>query len=223
MGARENLDGPPRRGSFADRRGNYELAVLLHKPVLDPGDTVRIEVFFTGYGEIASPKLTFYPSDDVFDYNTSIVHFGMQIDGNYLRFGGDQSHIDGSGSTFILTGGPKPAHWKESTLFFDATDESQPQIATEKRLGQAPIDFNLVTKKTTRPGTYNLRFVFTYFDGTEWRSSAQDSQFTIRSLLQRNEGKVVLVGFLAAVATIISAIPAIIALLNMLAALTAHP
>jgi hypothetical protein len=199
--------GPrPRMGDFADRPGRYEPAIRVLRPVINPGETLEVELFITGYGEIGRAKLTFYPSPDTFVERDSRLQFNLEKKEGLIVWAGPHRMFSEVGVVISLSGGYKDTRWQESTLFFDCSAASPPQIITETKQINAPFTFSLVTRDHVAPGTYLLQFYLTYFNGTEWCMSSQQASFTIRSLLQRHETAVAVVASLAAAATIIPAL-----------------
>ncbi|MDH5915066.1 hypothetical protein [Vibrio splendidus] len=109
----------PRNGKYASDSGAYEMVLRMLTPVVDPGDQVIVEQLFTGYGQITSSKLTFYPSDDVFCSEESYVLQDLyeNEDGNFC-FGKTRKSFQETGITFILTNsGLRHPGWDQSTLF----------------------------------------------------------------------------------------------------------
>jgi hypothetical protein len=72
------LGSKPREGWGAESPGSYAPALRLVRSRLDPGDDVEGDVFITGYGQIETAKLVFYPSSGIFDQKSSSVRFGYE-------------------------------------------------------------------------------------------------------------------------------------------------
>jgi len=204
----------PRMGEFADRPGRYVPVVRVHNQVVDPGESLVGDVFFTGYGEISIAKLQFTPSFGVFERDGCTWWSGMTKedldDGSaVMRFGGEPHRLGAEhGVTLHLTsGGIATDSWERRTIFFDRarSDNSVPQIATECVLDKAPVEFELQTQKRARPGAYSIRFVLTYFDGEEWQVAAHEEIFRIRNLLDRWQVTIAIVGAIAAASAILLA------------------
>lgn len=208
-----SLSKSPRMGEFSDRPGKYVPVVRIYKQVLNPGECLEGEVFFTGYGEINVAKLQFTPSFGLFRKEGCTLWSGMmkedQGDGSaIIKFGGEPSSFDGSnGVTIHLNGGLKSERWERSTMFFDraCVPSSVPQISTECVLDKAPIEFKLDTLKSARPGAYSIRFILTYFDGVAWQTEAQEEIFRIRSFLDRWQISITMIGAAAALSAIFTA------------------
>lgn len=204
----------PRTGEFAEKPGRYVPVVRVHNQVIDPGESLKGDVFFTGYGEICIAKLQFTPSFGVFEEGGCTWWAGMtkedQGDGRaVMRFGGEPHSLGSDhGATIHLTsGGITTESWGRRTIFFDRahSENSVPQVATECVIDKAPVEFKLKTLKRARPGAYSMRFVLTYFDGVEWQVAAHEEMFRIRNILDRWQATIAIVGAIAAASAIILA------------------
>lgn len=193
------LKDKPRTGKFAERPGSYEQAIRVLTPVISSGETVEVEQYFTGYGEIKSAKVVFYPSDDFFDSKVSyILNSIKEKTKDVLVFGGNKTRFESTGVTFGLQGFMKEG-WEESTLFIDTGDGPAPQVLTETKQDEAPFKYVLTTLRTIKPGTYYLEFYFTYFNGEVWKSSSKKIEFRVQNFFERHD---VVIGWLALAATI---------------------
>lgn len=198
----------PREGAEADKPGSYEQALVLYGAVISPGETIRIEQFVTGYGEIRLAKLVFYPAREIFDHERSFVSLGIKESGKSLVFGRQRELVKEDGFAVSLLGLriESSDQWTDSTLIVDAGTnfpaDVQPQIATEMRLEKAPFEYELVTRDDVKPGKYALEFHFTYFNGSAWKTSSKKVEFQVQNWFERNEGLVKTVGLFLAVAGI---------------------
>lgn len=185
-----------------EKIGHYDIAIRLLNPVIKKGDTLNVEIYITGYGQISGAKLVFYPSSDLFQISTSKVSYDIYSKEGKLYHGNTESFISRNGTTLPLTGGQEPQDDNElPTIFVDILDSGY-QISTEVRSGKAPIEFNLHTLKSVKPGQYSLDFYFTYFNGSEWSGSQQSVSFTIQNILQRHENIAASLAAFAAIVTI---------------------
>ena len=202
-----HLGSKPREGLQADSPGSYAPAVRLIRSRVDPGDDLEGDVFITGYGDIGSAKLVFYPSSGLFDSGQSMVMFGYkQMDG-VVTFGGQEAGCGDDGVTLLLVGGVLATGWERPSLFFDMKKGDLPPIATETRQGRAPVSFRLRVRNDARPGEYQLQFILTYFNGMEWRTTSVTVSMVVRNLLQRYE---IQAAILASTAAVVAIAPAIL-------------
>jgi hypothetical protein len=198
----------PRKGKNADKNGSYSMAVRVSSAVVDPGETLEIEIYFCGYGEIGPSKFIVYPSVNVFHPESSKIYFGIQKIGEKLFWGGQSTSIGNTGQNIDLTAGMMNKGWQNPTLFFDSMERPAPQLSTEMNLTLpdgarfAPVQLKLVVQRNARPGPHSVQFVFSYFNGESWQTSNETVNFTIRNFYQRNEGLVWFLGaFTAFIAT----------------------
>lgn len=194
----------PRMGLNASDEGAYEQVIKLVNPVINPGDTLEVEQFFTGYGSITGVKLGFFPNVDVFVSEGSNMISGLyEKSSEEYAFGGHVQPFDNTGLHINLTGsGIKMEAWNEEekpTLFCDVSDNETPQIMTEMKLENPPVKYVLKTNKKIRPGMYSLEFYFTYHNGTSWKVSTRKAEFKIRNFLERHD---VLIGGVAILASV---------------------
>ena len=211
-------DNAPRIGVGATRPGRYGLVIRLSYDVIDPGDSIEIEVFFSGYGEIVSSKAVFYPSPGIVDNDPekSYAVYGMGTNEQGLSvWGSERVPLLSEGNSFFFCGGLQANNWPCPTIYFDDRKApgppDPPQVSTEVKLaGCAPLHVYLTTPRKVRPGSHSLHFLYTYFTGVTWESSSETVHFTIRNFYQRNEGRVWFLGAVAAFLGIVIAIWTII-------------
>lgn len=196
------LGAQPRQGKYADRTGAYEQAFRVVNPVIDPGEVLTIEQYFTGYGRIHGAKVTCFPSDDVFDSERSEIVSGLKKHGAGIGFGASTGQPSGTGN-IIKLGGIRMDGWEENTQFVDLKEgDATPTLLTECKVGGlAPVVYRLRTRRRTKPGTYALEFYFVYYNGDAWHSSARKIEFKVRNLLERYQ---VVIGFIALFGTIVA-------------------
>jgi len=205
----------PREGKHAENPGAYGLAIRLLNPVVDPGDLIEAELFISGYGNITSSKVVFYPSPNLIDTNENISYIltglGDNKD-NEAKWGNEHISITPDGVALDLSeSGLSLRNWGKATPYFDTNSNTLPTIATELKLeGNAPMHLFLKTKKKALPGVYSLQFLYTYYNGQQWKNCSQEINFTLRNFYQRHEIKVWLLGAFAALVSTVVAIYTIV-------------
>lgn len=182
------------------KEGKYHLVMRSTKTVVDPGESVLVQLYITGFGTIDYPKLVFYPSANVLS-KQSEVSFGAELRDNGLAyFGSQKEKFDQYGKTINLS------FVNGHTLFLRNSKSISLQIMTEKNTNDvAPVQLDLRLSSQARPGNYFIHFVLTYFNGEEWDSVSEKFTFTVRNSLQRHELLAWWLGIIAAAATVISA------------------
>lgn len=203
-----------RRGENGNATGKYELVARIHNAVLDPGSIVVIEFFITGYGRIDASKLAFYPPIAVVEADSQLIGgFSFDETTKMVSWGGYAGSISDTGQ-IVQMAGMTSTKWPGFTSFFDATGNGPdidpvPQIMVEKALGEnkskyvpspwnAPFRLELKIRKNARPGVYPTSVVFTYFNGETWQNSSLQPTFTVRTVFQRYERAVSVIGVIAA-------------------------
>lgn len=188
-----DVQAKPRKARDAERTGSYGLAVRLSTTVVDPGETLTLEVYISGYGQIQGSKLVFYPSPAIVARGSS-CRFGLgPPDGEGLAcFGFQKTDLDPLGNTIVFGVEPLSLGAERPTMYVDARPAGDPhQISTETKslpTNCAPVQVELVTRSDARPGMYSVQFLFTYFNGSAWANSSETVQFSVRSVYQRYEG-----------------------------------
>lgn len=209
--------GPQRAGPDASAPGTYEPVLRFSKNVLDPGDCPHVEVFFTGYGTIGGSKLAFYPPSQLIDREKSRMYQGFHPTQDGEKFGLLECAIGDNNSILSLTGGIERAGSREMWFYADVLPGNPPVLATELILGRAAIEYDLQIRADAPAGAYDLQFVFTYFNGAEWKSVTVAETLAVRNFWQRHEQFVVLLGALAAIATFLALIEPAIKLVQWIA------
>ena len=179
----------PRARSNSEKCGSYTPVSRLSDDAVDPGGTLEIEIFITGYGDIRNPKLAFYFSPSLIDHTKSICYFdiGKKKDGSFF-WGPSKHSVDETGTIINFTGGVSPddGNWLEPTNFFDLDDSDSSPLSTESKLGgAAPVRLSLVMNNRARAGSHNIPFVLSYFDGERWQTSSHTVTVQVRNSLQR--------------------------------------
>ncbi len=195
-------ENKPRIGENAEKVGAYEQCIKLITPVIYPGDIVRIEQYFTGYGEISGAKIAFYPSSEIFESVNSHIVNGIKKENDKLLYGAS-SHPFLDVGVIIAMNGIKNSAWIDDTQFFDISNKPLPAIFTETKQGEAPFKYVLKTDKKIKPGPYYLEFVFTYFNGEKWVSTTKKIEFKVQNFLERHAFSIGLLATLASLSALI--------------------
>ncbi len=200
----EDTDTKARRGENGDKTGKYELVARIYDANIDPGDTVVVDIYITGYGRIANSKLALYPPVSVLSDSGSAVSYGFDYREERVRWGGRSAAVSERG-IMLPTAGTAAEPWPGYTHFFDVSDDPTPRILTESSQGDdgtAPYTLSLQLSPQAKSGDYGITLVFTYFNGEAWQTSRVEPRFTIRNVFQRNERIISILGVLAAIGSI---------------------
>lgn len=221
----------------ADKPGKYIPFVRLSHSIVNPGQTVDVDVFISGLGRIGATKLAAYPSPGLINEAGSQYRFGETVldeENLTVVHQGKWKPLDKNGciiTFFPLTEADRGRMEKlirkygeayaEGPMFsLQLPGESDLRISSEMitpvtnesgesdkgQRDNALVGFHLEIQKKARPGVHGLQFVLTYFNGDRWEISTCEARFHVTSLLQRREIYLVAAFFVAAVATILSAV-----------------
>lgn len=195
----------PRNMQDADSPGHYELVTQLDKGEIDPGDSVTLSIFISGYGNIGESKLVIEKLPAIFDIGSS---YTLAI--NFELVGKDKDGRDvgkvvyqraGIPAPFVITlGGVKVRGWPRSTYYVDEepTSHGALNILTESTFPQAPFSVHFQTDRKIEPGAYNFAVIYTYFDGKEWVGEQQTINFKVKSYVERNNTWFTILGLVLA-------------------------
>jgi hypothetical protein len=195
----------PRSAMFAKEPGNYELAIRALNPEIEPGGTINLEVFITGYGEIKGAKVYFLAPPQFIQTGKAIFGLTEKRSLDNLRefeFGGREALTNEHGIIWIGIAG-FGANEQEATSFIDVHYSKSyvgqkpfSHILTENKSKNAPISLDLKTKEDVKPGRHQLKLYFTYFNGKEWKTSLASTEVEILTWMKRNEFKAYCVGII---------------------------
>ena len=186
----------PQGREFSDKPGAYSLVSRISRANVDPGDTLNVELYFTGYGFIEGEKLLVYPSPGILEASKSKITANCKQIGNSITFGGQSWPLTEEGGSWIEvnTAGVKAKGWNRPSMFFDVIPETH-FICTEAAFpwtppkGQfhGPVTLILKTKDKAKPGQYDVRFALTYYNGESWVTCPETAQFSVTTWYQRWE------------------------------------
>ena len=205
----------PRNKIDYDKCGHYELVPQLQKAELDPGDTLKIDLYFSGYGQIRGSKVYFSTVDSLFD-TTSYTKFDLNKHDSTLYWGyTTKTLITPSRFEFSLTGmdNKSSKSWGLPTEYVDypsddstKVDSTDFAILTEVDMENPPFSIRLHTKKSAPPGNYVAEIVYTYFNGQEWQGQTQVINYKINNKFEQYPIWTWVIGFVVAVIAVIPTI-----------------
>jgi len=179
----------PRIKQNYDSPGYYDISVSQDKSELDPGESLKISLFFTGYGQINMSKIAVHSSRlDFFD-TSSYVMSDLKIEGNEMTWGAVK-HNFGNGLWIINMGGIESRTEDSSYYLGSYVDvDSHPSdlaIMTESMWQNAPITLYIKLKKNLEPGNYYINFYYTYYNGKTWAGSSRVVQVKVNNFIERH-------------------------------------
>lgn len=199
----------PRKYRNGDKPGAYQLASVIGETTINPGHTLKIKQFITGYGNINGAKIQAYISSDTFDKEASyIIHSasGKVLNDHTLELKWGATTTPFENSEFrLMIGGISLHEGMPATSFLDAdNDSSSTYLISEKTLGNsAPFEYILKTKHKSNPGIHYINFYLTYYNGEQWTSSEEKIQFKINNVFEKYNRTLSLLAAIALIVTII--------------------
>lgn len=190
----------PRIRPDAEMPGKYAVVALLNKSELDPGDSLKLSIFFTGYGMIKSAKLFYETSStQVFDSNTLIIG-GMGLEGKGKIFWGKDSnkYSFNKGNVIELTDMGLPINQDDATPFVDFSLRSN-VLVTEFEIVNPPLQYQFRINDDAGGNSYKITLYLTYFNGHAWQVSKQEIDFKISSFIDRHQVILWILGILGAI------------------------
>ncbi|MCR9228853.1 MAG: hypothetical protein NXH90_15650 [Flavobacteriaceae bacterium] len=220
------------QASFSRYPGSYHVIFDAEQTKLRPGDKVNINLRITGYGLIdpRTAKLYINGSQNIFDTLNSKIRLG---------FGrGMQKTWSESGITTGFNGTIKDLNGLEHTVFDDldelpidnkkgANKQKQPNEnrsniiiaesfmpkydSVQKKTVPFPLQrYSFVVMDDVESGTYYLNYVFTYFNGYEWRSNQNRIELEVIPWYKKYESLIqwlAAIGLMIAIVTFSHSIP----------------
>ena len=198
----EKIKVKKRSALNAEKPGSYQPVVVLENSVLNKNEILAGSVFFSGYGAISQPKLFFQGPTHVFSEVESSWHQGFDVireEGKIrLIFAAKPMNEFVFGNVQLSAAVVTTDNTLDVDMFTDYRAGNS-VIYSENRLVNPPVSFKLRVKNNCRPGTYEITFVFTYFNGESWVTATEKASMTVRSLLQRLDWRVATLAIFAAV------------------------
>lgn len=215
--------------STVPQDGGYTIVPVLRTPSVSPSETVKIDIYIVGSGDIEDNRLDIAhvnPRVISEDFGTIKMALLKDPEGG-IKTGKETNCYDSQRTNFNLndTGGKfsfpqeyfsRSLDDEHPTLHFDTT------LLETKHDEMPPIQYQLETASWATPGDYSLMMVFTYDDGSgNIFRDIKDVTFHVDSFRERWKPYPTVAGILAAFFALISLI--LTALSVTLNALSAPP
>jgi hypothetical protein len=189
----------------------YSLIVRNRTPMVNPGQTVQVEVFLSGYGIPAYNKLNIdWSSPYVInnaDPGTLTVSIAAQTNASdqlQLLAGNKYLMVENLSTAgevaFLDPGFFMPLANENSGLPYEIT----PTAAENEWDNNPPILLKLNTSKQAEAGDYNISFIFTYDNGQNIVQNQAIASFHVTNWWERNEAWVTIVGVVFAVLSLLT-------------------
>ena len=181
------------------------MAVQVQNTELTPGDSLELDIYFSGYGEIEGSKLFFSTAKGIFQEDSSYVKHSLYRDGNYLDWGRTTQYMKNPSRFSLTFSGLKLPDWKEPSIYldFDDRDSNNYILISERDAIYAPIHIHFPIKQNAPSGNYYATLVYTYFNGQEWVGSTQRVDFKIDNWVEAHPRSAWGIGILVAIIVVI--------------------
>lgn len=202
---------PARSGPFAEETGAFSILLRTSGKSANPGSVLTVECYVTGYGVIRAAKLLALCPYGILEPGKSQVHdsfgpIGKQSDGSPQWGFGRLSRPYDEGKGPVVFMGIRTSGFDETTAFFDLNFASRDRaqmpsevLATEMKIGRAPVEYELHLSKKARTGDHTLQIALTYFNGHDWCISEKEISFRVSTWWERNQGWLSVVGVVVGV------------------------
>jgi len=203
--------------SVSDASGNcsdasYSLITLNRTPVVNPGETVEIEVLLSGYGFPDENKLYISWSSPYVVNRDNPGTFELYVSYETISPEGDWRLTTGKESlrTHNLKAEAGVAYVLTRGYFLKTeTQEGFPDYGLEGVIGEwhwdgePPILLSINTAQDSPQGDYEIQFVFTYSCGQQYKQDYKVVQFNVRSGWERNQWKWIIAGVTVALLSLV--------------------
>lgn len=191
---------------------SYSLIVRNQTPIIDPGKSVEVELYLSGYGTPQRNKLVIQWSlSQVIDKgNPGFIKDNIKLatknDTGEIKVATgtpySKTHkIDETGVTLCLNQG----------FFFDNPRHTQTPanglkgiISESKWDNESPLLIRINTLSTAPSGDYDVTFVFTYADNHEVNQAFDSVQFHITSWWEHHQSSLTITGIIVAVLALLA-------------------
>jgi len=195
----------PRQKENHEKPGYYQMVVLPDKRVLNKGDEINIDLYFTGYGEIGLSKVYISVSSDIFDRENSIFRTSLDQKGRVMSWGASSGTI--TPLTVVNLNGGIQFLKNDTVKYFTQYIDMKPDfgdlnILTEYRFTYAPLSFHLKLREDVEPSNYIISFYYTYYNGMEWKGSTSEVPLKVNSLFEKYTDILIISGWVFALIAI---------------------
>lgn len=183
--------------------GAYRLVSRVSESVLNPGDTLVIDQYITGYGDNSGIKIVTFPSQELFEESESSFRSGLrQNEQGWIQWGHESEFMQNGGLSTIPSS-MKNINWDAPAAIFDISENTN-FVITERALGHAPFSYRLKLKKNATPGPHYISFNMTYFNGTEWVCQEEKTNFKVNNKFEEHSALLSTLALIALMVTIFS-------------------
>lgn len=176
----------------------YTVTPILEDPYIDRGGKLKLELYFSGQGDIKSNKLHIqFPLDRVFKKESSYIVRRFENEEGITE---KTERADNIGHTMGLD---------EEYFKYDTNSDSPEEfgrVNSERAYqGKAPLSVELQTKEDAVPGDYSIPITFTYkSEDGDLRQDFNEINFHVNSWQEENRKTLEVIAAIAAILTVLS-------------------
>jgi hypothetical protein len=176
----------------------YTVTPILEDPYIDRGGKLKLELYFSGQGDVKNNKLHIqFPLDRVFEKDSSSIVRRFENEEGITEI---TDRADNIGHTMGLD---------EEYFKYDTNSDSPEEfgrVNSERSYqGKAPLSVELQTKEDAVPGDYAIPITFTYkSEGDELRQDFNEINFHVNSWQEENRKTLEVIAAIAAILTVLS-------------------
>lgn len=192
----------------------YTLIPRLIKPTIRPGETIEIEIYISGYGEVEKNKFSmFYSSrlvnqSDVGKIEYNIGFATSQTTGETkVVANNQQSYHSAKLGPVGMTIGLNQGYFCDHPNLGSGSPNNFPPIMSEVESdGMPPFRIKMNTSTKGIAGDYDIDFALTYMKGDEIKTDHKTVTIHVTRWLERNEKKATILGIVSGWLSVILAI-----------------
>lgn len=176
----------------------YTVTPILEDPYIDRGGKLKLELYFSGQGNVEDNKLHIqFPLDRVFEKDSSRIVRRFEDEKGVTEV---TDHADNIGHTMGLD---------EEYFKYDTNSDSPEEfgrVNSERSYqGKAPLSVELQTKEDAVPGDYSIPITFTYKSrDSGLRQDFNEINFHVNSWQEENRKALEIIAAIAAGLTVLS-------------------
>lgn len=159
---------------YSNMEPSLSLAAPYNKPIIDKGDTIKFEVYISGYGHV----------DNLTKIYASLP-IGLVDDGTpfgTLQIRGNQVNITVNSSNAFWVSLPNGFFRQlESSNCFSVLTHSELKFPYNEKM-MVPVTIYIKTSENAPDGDNKIDLILTYSDGKKWYQDKQEVRFHINSL-----------------------------------------
>ena len=171
--------------NYSNMEPSISLAAPYNKPIINPGDPMKFEVYISGYGHVENiTKIYASLPIDLVDDGTP---FGtLQIRGNPVNI-----TVNSSNAFWVSLPNDFFRQLENSNCYSVLTHSELKYPYNEKMM--APVTIYIKTSEDAPVGDNKIDLILTYSNGEKWYQDRQEINFHINSPIEMNGPKLFLI------------------------------